>query len=145
MISHSLRERRAFVDTSAFHALTDSRDMHHTDANTLRARLIDEQWRLFTTNLVLAETHALVLARLGRSTALRVLQAIDSSNTTIVRVSTQDERRAREILVQFQDKDFSLTDAISFAVIERLRIPFAFAFDRHFLQYGLTVLTSSQP
>ncbi len=119
--------------------------MHHTDANTLRARLIDEQWRLFTTNLVLAETHALVLARLGRSTALRVLQAIDSSNTTIVRVSTQDERRAREILVQFQDKDFSLTDAISFAVIERLRIPFAFAFDRHFLQYGLTVLTSSQP
>ncbi|GFP36049.1 hypothetical protein HKBW3S43_01837, partial [Candidatus Hakubella thermalkaliphila] len=35
----------------------------------------------------------------------------------------------------------SLTDATSFAVMERLKIPYTFAFDRNFTQYGLTVLT----
>lgn len=47
----------------------------------------------------------------------------------------------KEILRTYDDKEFFLVDALSFAVIERLRIPVAFAFDRHFVQYGLTVLT----
>jgi len=36
----------------------------------------------------------------------------------------------------------SLTDAASFAVMERLRLPAAFTFDRHFAQYGFTVLVA---
>ena len=92
-------------------------------------------------SLILAEAHALLLARRGRAAAARVLSEIDSSNTTVVRVSTRDERRAREILADYDDKDFSLTYATSFAVMERLRIAHAFAFDRNLTQYGLSVLT----
>ncbi len=46
-------------------------------------------------------------------------------------------------LYQYDDKDFSLTDATSFAVMERIRVPYAFTFDRHFAQYGFTVLTAN--
>ena len=134
--------RRVFVDSSAYFALTDADDARHTTALGIANQLVEQRWRLFTTNFVVAETHALVLTRLGRERAARVLQAIDQSeSTTIVRVSSGDERRAREILSQYQDKGFSLTDAISFAVMERLRIGYAFAFDRHFIQFGLTVLS----
>jgi uncharacterized protein len=49
---------------------------------------------------------------------------------------------AREIIVQCTDKDFSLTDAISFAVMERPGIPQALVFDRHFAQNDILVLTS---
>ena len=42
--------------------------------------------------------------------------------------------------MKYQDKDFSLTDAISFAVMERLQITQAFTFDRHFAQYGFTLV-----
>lgn len=137
--------RRVLMDTSAYYALTDTHQGTHAAALAIRQRLIRERARLFTTNLILAETHALLLVRLGRAVALRVLTAIDQSATTIVRVSAADEQRARQIVVQYDDKNFSLTDAASFAVMERLGIAHAFSFDRHFAQYGFTILAAAQP
>ena len=131
---------RLFVDTSAYYALADARDTNHEAAVRVRDRVIEERARLFTTNFVLAETHALVLSRMGRQIALRVIDAIEQSTTTIVRLSARDEARARAILRHYGDKDFSLTDAASFAVMERLRIVRAFSFDAHFAQYGHVVL-----
>lgn len=133
--------RRVLMDTSAYFALTDQRDSSHAIAASIRDRLIAERWRLFTTNFILAETHALLRARLGRLVALRALDAIVLSTTTIVRVSADDERHARAILHQYDDKDFTLTDALSFALMERLALAYAFTFDRHFAQYGFAVLT----
>lgn len=145
MIRGPLFERRqALVDTSAYFALTYSRERTHAQALAIASRLQAERWRLFTTNFILAETHALLLTRLNRVVAARVLREIDNSPTTIVRVSAADEQRARQVIYQYQDKDFSLTDAASFAVMERLHIPHAFTFDRNFAQYGLAVLTAEQ-
>ncbi len=132
---------RVFVDTSAYVALVHPRDGFHASARVIVARMTAEGRRPFTTNFVVAETHALVLARTGRAVAARLLQELDRSpDTTIVRVGVEDETRAREILTQNDDKDFSLTDALSFAVTERLQIGHAFTFDRHFAQYGFAVL-----
>lgn len=133
--------RRVFVDTSAYFALAVPQDANHHVAQTLLKAISEQALRVFTTNFVLAETHALILARRGRAVAGRVLDEIESSNSTIVRASARDERRAREIIHQYDDKDFSLTDAISFGVMERLHIAQAFAFDRNFTQYGFIVLT----
>ena len=131
-----------FVDTGAYFALTFTGDENHRAARALYEQLTTERRQLVTTNFVLAETHALLLNRLNRTIALRVLESIDQSSTRIVRVSASDERLAREILRRYRDKDFSLTDAASFVVMERLGLSTAFAFDRHFAQYGLTVLPS---
>jgi len=60
--------------------------------------------------------------------------------TDVVRVEAADEERALEIIRRHEDKDFSLTDATSFAVMSRLGIREAFAFDRHFAQYGFVLL-----
>lgn len=54
----------------------------------------------------------------------------------VLRAAPSDEERAREIVARYADKDWSLCDAISFAVMERNRVKVAFSFDRHFLQYG---------
>jgi predicted nucleic acid-binding protein len=132
--------RRVFVDSSAYFALSDQNEQRHASAKTVLEGLATQRWHLFTTNFVVAEAHALLLNRLGRRFARRLLHDVDHGATTIVRVAPQDERRAREILSQYDDKDFSLTDAISFAVMERLRIAHAFSFDHHFSQYGLTIL-----
>jgi predicted nucleic acid-binding protein len=44
------------------------------------------------------------------------------------------------MLAQYKDKDFSLTDALSFAVMERLGVRVAFSLDRHFVQFGWQLL-----
>jgi predicted nucleic acid-binding protein len=139
-VPQSLDIRRLFVDTSAFYAMMDRRSREHGRSIAVHETLIAEQRHLFTTNFVLAEIHALLLNRHGRTSAAQALEWIDRSTVELVRVSEADELRAREIIFSHIDKDYSYTDATSFAVMERLHIGAAFAFDRHFAQYGFAVL-----
>jgi uncharacterized protein len=127
---------RVFVDTSGFYASLNRRAAYHRDAARLFRRAQQEGWFLFTTNFVLAESHALILARMGRDRAWTFLQAIVTGRTNIIRAEEADERRARAIIEHYQDKAFSDCDAVSFAVMERLEIQEAIAFDEHFRQYG---------
>ena len=143
-----MRNRRAaqairlLVDSSAYFALLDRDDSYHSQALAIRDRLIAEGWRLFTTSFVLAETHALLVNRLSQQIATKFLQDLEQSATTLVWVTPADVQRATAIIYQYDDKDFSLADATSFAIMERLRIPYAFTFDHHFAQYGLAVLAA---
>ena len=54
----------------------------------------------------------------------------------IERVRESDEERAIEIVRRHADKGYSLCDALSFVVMDRLGITEAPAFDRHFVEYG---------
>lgn len=135
------RARWVFVDTSAYFAVSNRRDAQHVPASAVLQALVAERRRLFTTNFILAELHALLLTRVSREVAAAVLAEIDTSRaTTVVRVSAGDERRAREIIVAYRDKNFSLTDATRFAVMERLGISAAFTLDRNFAQFGWLVV-----
>jgi uncharacterized protein len=134
--------RRVLVDSSAYYASINRKAALHKQVLDTFAHLGSQRRQLFTTNFIVAETHALTLNRLGRDIAARMLGWIDDSATTIIHISKADERRAREIIFTHDDKDYSFTDATSFAVMERLRIGAAFTFDRHFVQYGFAVLGS---
>jgi predicted nucleic acid-binding protein len=134
-------DRAFFIDTSACFALIDPGDANRTHAEATLARLEGARAPGCTTNFVLAEFHALVLARLGHRVARRALAALDDGQIGIVRVTLSDERAARDIVAEYEDKAFSLTDAMSFAVMRRLNLSRAFAYDRHFVQFGFALLT----
>lgn len=107
----------AFVDTGGYAALLNRRDQRHPNAIAIYARLRDEHWRLFTTNFILAETHALLLAKADRRLARQAVATIHASEaTTIIRVTAADEERALAILDHYADKAWSYTDCTSFAV-----------------------------
>ena len=129
------------MDSSGFLALVNRQDEHHDAARRVwEGRILAEQWRTYTSNFVIAETHNLFLVRLGHRHAMTFLQEMEHSAITILRVSPADEQRARQIIYQYRDKTFSLTDATSFVVMERARIAAALTTDRHFAQYGLQSL-----
>jgi predicted nucleic acid-binding protein len=133
-------QRTVFLDTSAHCALAVARDFNHARAVEAARNLVRQGWQLHTSNFVVAETHALILARAGRDAALRALHRIDQSSQITVRVEEVDELRARSVIERYRDKSFSFTDATSFAVMERLGINRAFTFDHHFRQYRSDVI-----
>ena len=125
---------KVLVDTSALYALMDRGDRNHRAARAGLDRLRKRRDEPILTNLILAECHALLLARLGPEIARKWLA---SSAWPVERSSTEDEETAKEIIVTHVDKSYSYTDAVSFAVMKRLRIRSALAFDRHFVQFGI--------
>jgi predicted nucleic acid-binding protein len=123
-----------FVDTGAWYALADASDRHHREAR--RFYLAEApRGRLITTDLVLAETWTLITAHLGRPAALTFWNTLRTTRTPIVAIEAVDLEAAWRIAHAFPDQDFSVTDCTSFAVMERLGIDEAFAFDTHFLVY----------
>src|SRR5437868_4232914 len=86
--------RRLFVDTSTYFALTDKRDENHEAAVHFIYELIRERAELLTTNYIVAETHTLLLNRIGYATALQVLEELYKSQTSICRVREAEVSQA---------------------------------------------------
>ena len=128
--------RYLFVDTSGAFAAGYRRDGNFGRARQILARAAREQRLLVTTTYVVAETHALFLARAGRDAGMGFLRSVESRTFRVVRPSESDEVAARQLIYRCPDKDFSLTDAISFVLMEQLGIRTAFTFDSAFAQYG---------
>lgn len=127
--------RALFGDSSALYALADKSDSDHPLIATIVEEALRQHRPIVVTTFVIAETHALLLRRLGRDVAAEWLRlAYDAF--AVVRPAEEDERRACEIIFGCTDKDFSFTDALSFAVMERLSISLAVSLDEHFVQFG---------
>ena len=126
-------KRAVLWDSSAILALLDDRDASHRSALEIATAIGRDRRQSLITNYVEAESHALLLRKLGRTLALEWLI---SDTLPVERATLADEERARELLMTHRDKDWSLCDAFSFATIERRRIRTAFSFDHHFLQRG---------
>ena len=50
--------RQVFVDTGAFYAALNRKDQYHREAARLFDQAVAEEWRVLTSNFVVAETHA---------------------------------------------------------------------------------------
>jgi predicted nucleic acid-binding protein len=130
-----------FVDTSAWYGLADP----HEPAHGALARALGDRVRngalVVTTNLVVAETHALLLRRGGRRAALRFLEEVGREPIVVETSGPELEERALlDWIIRFDDQEFTLTDAVSFAVMNERGIHEALTLDRHFAAAGLTVV-----
>src|SRR3982750_783478 len=78
-----------FVDTSAWYPLLVAKHPDHARLASALRGLIRNHRRLVTTNLVVAETHALLLRRVGHATAIAFVKTVDEAPNVVVR-STRD-------------------------------------------------------
>jgi uncharacterized protein len=132
--------RRIFLDLSGYLALISTRDAHHVAATEAINLIARKQWRTFTSTYVIAEAHALFLTRLGHDPATLFLRQFERTSTLVLQVRPANVARAQELIYQYDDKNFSLTDATSFVLMERLRIGAALTTDGNFAQYGFQML-----
>jgi predicted nucleic acid-binding protein len=125
--------RSVLWDSSAILALLDADDADHARAVAVAREIASDARPSFVTNYIESEAHALLLRKLGRTIARQWLL---TGGLPVVPVLPAEEQRAREILARHADKDWTLCDAISFAVLDGRRVGRAFTFDHHFRQYG---------
>lgn len=130
-----------FVDTSAWYVLAlSSAPQHRKVSDALRHR-IQRGARIVTTNLIVAETHALLLRRTSRQVALAFVREVRRAPNIVVESSAEYEELAvTEWLEKFDDQSFSFTDAVSFAVMSDRGVGEALALDHHFAVAGFVVI-----
>jgi predicted nucleic acid-binding protein len=130
-----------FVDTSAWYPVAVPNHPDHAILADALAGAIRRGQRIVTTNLIVAESHALLLARVGRQAALGFLRAIRQAPNEVVSATADLEDRAvTHWLERYEDQDFSLTDAVSFEVMAGRGIREALTLDHHFAAAGFVMV-----
>ena len=122
------------VDTGAWYAIADASDRHHARASRYYS---DHAGRtaFVTTDLIVAETMALLTAHLDRAAALSFWGTLRDVRIPLLTLEAVDVEAAWRIAQAFPDQTFSFVDCTTFALMERLGIHEAFTFDAHFLVY----------
>ena len=127
-----------FVDTGAWFAAVVPTDPNHESA---AAFLTLNREPLITSDYVVDETLTLLRVRGERERALTLGESFFADNLTeVYYLNSEDVRRAWEIFRDYEDKDWSFTDCTSRIIMEKLGITSAFAFDKHFRQFGTVAI-----
>lgn len=134
--------RVCFLDTSAWYAMLRPQEEHHSAVQSCYESELQAGSRFVTTNLILAEMHALMTRHRSPTDGLRFLDTMRRDPTHSVVYSTADlEREATDRWLRpFGDQQFSLADAVSFEVMRQERLTVAFALDRHFRTAGYELI-----
>ena len=133
--------RELFVDTSAWYPIVDRTHPDHARLADLMRDGVDAGVTLVTTNLVLAESHALIMRRMGNDVARTFLAGVRAPPNVVVFSTLELEAAAEsEWLARYDDQNFSLTDAVSFAVMAARGTRESLSLDRHFTTAGFAAL-----
>jgi predicted nucleic acid-binding protein len=125
-----------FVDTSFWVALRFARDGRHADAKKI--------WEaghggLITTDVVVGETWTFLKRRTSHRRAVEFLDAVTKSPTIAIRHADEDlVDEAWRWLRRHDERSYSFVDASSFALMRRMRLREALAFDGDFAAAGFT-------
>lgn len=129
-----------FVDTGFFVALASRDDQHHTAAVTLASRF-GVGTRMVTTRAVCLEIGNTFSSALHRAKAVKLLAGIASdSRFEVVPLSEELYWQGMELFNTRPDKNWSLTDCVSFRVMQNRGIRLALTPDHHFRQAGFEPL-----
>jgi uncharacterized protein len=130
---------RVFADTSYYVALTNPRDQLHAVATQFLASYGSA---IVTTEFVLVEVaNFLSRSRIGRHTFQTLDAQLRAAPEVTIYPATSDlYARGLKLFTARPDKDWSLTDCISFDVMAELEITDALTADEHFEQAGYCVL-----
>jgi len=129
---------RRFADTFFYLAILNPRDAAHDRAVSLSQNL---RGGFVTTEFILLELADGMAYPPARETFVRfnALLAADRQ-VEIIPASTELLRRGRNLYIDRPDKDWSLTDCVSFVVMREHGVTEALTGDHHFEQAGFVAL-----
>lgn len=134
-----------FVDSVAWIALLNTSDALHAAARQVLAELRQQGTQLLTTEFVLLEVADALSAPVVRERTVRFIDSLRKQPVRIIPASEAVLARGWSLYSHRADKEWSLTDCISFATMTDERITDAFTSDHHFEQAGFRRLLRDKP
>jgi len=103
--------------------------------------MVQQKTLVVTTRAVMLEIGNSLAGQRDRAAAADMLDQLDNDQAVEV-VSLTDGlfRQASELFRKRADKSWSLTDCVSFVVMEQMQLVEALTADHHFVQAGFTAL-----
>ena len=130
-----------FLDTGYLIALEAGADQHHPRALAHWRSFSRSLPPLLTTSFVFAEVVTFFNGRGHHAKAVEIgTRLLESSSIRLVQVDQDLLRSAWDYFGARPDKRFSLTDCVSFVLMERMGVQDALSFDSHFVQAGFHAL-----
>lgn len=133
--------RKVFADTGYWVALLNRRDQLHNKARELPKAI--GPFFIFTSEMVLAEVLN-DFSKRGEFFRQAVIELIENlyenPNVTVVRQTSSQFQEGLLLYKQRQDKEWSITDCVSFKIMAEYGITEALAYDKHFEQAGFVAL-----
>jgi uncharacterized protein len=128
-----------FADTFYFLALLNNTDQGHPKAVEFTRQF---NGRMTTTGWVLTElADALACTQRGRAQFARTLEKLEGDpSIQVISCEARLFHEGVDLYIRRPDKEWSLTDCISFVVMTREGIGAALTGDRHFEQAGFVAL-----
>jgi len=135
--------REIFADTAGWANYFVRSQTFHLRSKDLLLKAKLDGTRVLTTNYVFSELVSLLTSplRVPRPLLITTLRAIRSASwVTLVYVDSELDRQAWTLLETRPDREWSLVDCASFAVMQQRGIVEALTSDRHFEQAGFVRL-----
>jgi predicted nucleic acid-binding protein len=134
-------DRVVFLDTSYAIALSASADQLHESAVRVAERIESENVSLVTTRAVVVEIGNALSKSKYRRAAVELLQSLEEDPTVeIVPLTEELYERAARLYAGRADKEWGMTDCISFVLMLERGLTEALTADEHFRQAGFTAL-----
>jgi predicted nucleic acid-binding protein len=141
MVEKAAMRAEVFLDTAYAIALSSSNDLFHHQAVWLADQLEAAGTRLVTTHAVMLEIGNALSKQRYRPAAIELLDALEADpNVEVIPLSEQLYTRALQLYCERLDKEWGLTDCVSFIVMQDRGIIEALTTDEHFQQAGFQVL-----
>jgi predicted nucleic acid-binding protein len=132
---------KVFLDAAYAIALSSPSDQHHEFAEILAEQLEADGTRLITTRAIVLEIGNALAKLRYRNAAIELLDSLEGDpNVEIVPISEELYKRALQLFKERPDKEWGLTDCVSFIVMNDRGIENALTTDDHFKQAGFTSL-----
>jgi predicted nucleic acid-binding protein len=129
--------RRIFLDASYLLALELTNDQNHQAAQSHWQQVIMDLSSFITTSYIFDEVVTYFNSRNHHAKARQVgNQLLLSPSVQFIHVDESLFSLGWEYFQQYEDKRYSLTDSISFIVMQQHNIQVAYTFDQHFTQAG---------
>lgn len=127
-----------FIDTSYILALVNTRDEFHLQAKNVADQVDD---KLITTEAVLTEVGNALAKPQWREIAVETLEDMrNDDDVEILSVDSELFSKALKFYSSRIDKEWGLTDCISFVVMKDRKLKDALTSDHHFEQAGFQAL-----